>query len=948
MRRQSLLLVGARARNNLLKVVTSAFAVLLATISILAVQGITYSTSNSLVRYSLNNLPRGEKNITINSSQVISSPEKYSSIDSYLTKKLQGISAGSLAREIIYTQLSDPHGIRFYLGAGDRISSSIKVISGRLPSSCTVEHCEVIQIGRSTGGVPRPDAFKLHIVGTGDITNPLLFSGTMGPAAGSSLLLADGIRSVQMLPTFVNSHAADAWVGKINLDAVNAHGADAYIAKVVAFEDQLSIDYPDLIVTWPQDALSQASSDAASFKDKTILLKFAIVTLLLGFLAIVSFRQRRDHQRFRESLSRIGTPKAAINQELFLESLLPVIGGVLLGLLLSPLLPSLLKAFSYRTPYSQLFSGSTSLLTVALATFALIFAITVIGDRAWKRERTGFFILAAASFAGYLYLTHANDSRYLLLPFVYLGVPVVGVLFGLRLITSWWAKRKRQTFVILKEFFSLWHGVGATIALATLLAMATLSFGSGVSAQAIASAHDLAPLDVAFKTGSDLIKPLDLAGVDGYSNLITGSRAFGVLRTGTSVRGAIAVSDSLSLIGTDPEAVSTLIPGADNFTKSLAFAGSSHSYGIPVGKAKVLTVELAGIPPEIDISAWFIDSHGEHQSLTFAGTGLIRTLSLGNQLSANSNLVAFEFAESSNYLSRRLHANGEGDYSVPQIKGVGSITSLKFDGVAQALPSTVWGNQNFAYDFDGQSLYIQPKRDGVIPSVIVDPATAALASNGLLTLSGAKNTYFQVRVGKVVSHFPSAGDRFVIMSLNQMQSELGAADLGSIDPIEVWVSTPDSDAYVKKLQSGGFGGLVIQSSKALESQFRSNPNDQGILSAYKIALLFALLVALLVTLSALPLVYREGRQALFYLETVGSTPGELRSGLRSSLRLASLAGLLLGGILGIVVGRVYISNSLPILEQVILLLVVLGSVEAIGFLFTRRLFTEEELVRSSL
>ena len=910
-------------------------------------QGITFSTSNSLVAHSLKNLNRGEENITINSSQVITLASKYSDIDTYLEKKFRGIGSGSLTREVVYTQLTDPHGIRFYLGASTNLSGDVKLLSGRFPSICSPQNCEVIQIGNSAGGVPKPDSFNAHIVGRGIVTNPLLFTGTMRIDIGNSLLLADGISAVKSIPRFMSSHATDAWVGKIDLGAVNSHGADAYIAKVVAFEDQLSIDFPDLIVTWPQDALSQASSDATSFKDKTILLKFAIVTLLLGFLAIVSFRQRRDHQRFRESLSRIGTPKSVINQELFLESLLPVTGGVLIGLALSPLLPPLLKAFSYRTGHSQLFNGSASLLTVALAAFALIFAITVFGDRAWKRERIGFFILAAASFAGYLYLTRANDSRYLLLPFAYLGVPVLGVLLGLRIITSWWAKRKRQTFVILKEFFSLWHGVGATIALATLLAMATLSFGSGVSAQAIASAHDLVPLDVALKTGSDLIKPLDLAGVDGYSNLIAGSHAFGVLRTGTSARGVSAVSDSLSLIGTDPQAVSSLIPGLGNFTKSSAFAGSTKSFGIPVGNAKVLSVELKGIPPEIDVSAWFINSHGEHQSLTFAGTGLTRTLSIGNQLSANSTLVAFEFAESSNYLSRRLHANGEGDYSVPQIKGVGSITSLKFDGVAQALPSTVWGNQNFAYDFDGQSLYIQPKRDGGIPSVIVDPATAALASNGLLTLSGAKNTYFQVRVGKVVSHFPSAGDRFVVMSLNQMQSELGAADLGSIDPIEVWVSTPDSDAYVKKLQGGGFGRLVIQSSKALESQFRSNPNDQGILSAYKIALLFALFVALLVTLSALPLVYREGRQTLFYLETVGSTPAELRSGLRSSLRLASLAGLLLGGILGIVVGRVYISSSLPILEQVILLLVVLGSIEAIGLLFTRRLFTEDELVRNS-
>ena len=945
--RQCFILTGARARNNLLKVATSAFAVLLAMISILVVHGITFSTSNSLVTYSLKNLPRGEENITINSSQVIASKSRQGEINAYLSRHLSGISQGTLTREVIFTQLSDPHGIRFYLGASDELIGSIALKSGKLPAPCTSASCEVVQIGQSAGGVPRPDTFGLHIVGTGTFSNPLLFSGTMGPAAGNSILIANGINSVQSLPTFKNSHAADAWVGKIDLDSIKAKGADAYIAKVVAFEDQLSIEYPDLIVTWPQDALGAASDDAASFKQKTVLLNFAIVTLLLGFLSIVSFRQRKDHLRFRESLSRIGTPKSVINQELFFESALPVKVGVLIGLLFSPLLPPLLSLFGYDTGFTQLFPGTINLVAVAFTAFALLLSITLVGDRAWKRERNGFFALAVLSFAGYLYLTHVSDTRYLLLPFIYLGFPTLGVIVGLRFITSLWAKRGRETFVILKEFLTLWQGVAATIALATLLAMATLSFGSGVSAQAISSAHDLVPLDVALKTGSNLVKPLDLAGVDGYSKLLAESSAYGVLRTGTSLRGQGAVSDSLSMIGLPPAAVSSLVPSAERVTKSIAFAGASNKYGLRIRNTKSITVELAGIPPEIDASAWFINSHGEHQNLTFTGSENTRTLALKNQLSADSTLVAFDFAESSNYLSRRLHANGEGDYSVPQIKGIGSITSVKFDGVAQSLPADIWGNENFAYDFDGQSIYIQPKRTAGIPSVIVDPATAALASDGVLTLSGAKNTYFQVKVGKVVSHFPSAGDRFVIMSLNQMQSELGIADLGSIDPIEVWVSTPDSGAYVKRLQGAGFGGLVIQSSKALESEFRANPNDQGILSAYKIALLFALFVALLVALSALPLVYREGKQTLFYLETVGGTPAQLRGGLRSPLRFAALVGLVIGGTLGILVGHFYIASSLPIIEQLSLLLSALISVELIGYLLTRRLFSEAQLVGSS-
>lgn len=947
MRYKSISLLGARFRPNLLKLSSLSIATLFALFCFFAVQGSSHSTGDSLVAYSLKELSAGDANLTINSSQVVRLTSQLSIIETSLSKQTARITNRILSHELIYTQLSDPHGIRYFLGASESINSGVKVLSGRLPSNCSPQMCEVIQIGRSSGGVPRPNSVGLRIVGTGVIINPLLFSGTMAPSAGNALLLTGDSAGVKTLAAFTNSHGSDAWVGSLDLKAISALGVDAFIAKVVVFEDQLSIDYPELIVTWPEDALSSASSDAIALKEKTSLLKFAIVTLLLGYLVIVAYRQRRDHSRFRESLSRVGTPKSVITQELILESAVPIKIGILIALALSPLIPWVLGRFGYHSGYLQIFSGTAPFLLVAVTAFSLIVAITLVGDRAWRPEQRGFILLGAFAFEGYLYLTHSSDSRYLLLPFLYLGIPVLGVFIGLRLLTPWLAPKRRLSFVILKEFFSLWHGVGATVALATLLAMATLSFGSGVSAQAIASAHDVVPLDVALKTGPDLVKPLDLDGLKGYSQLVAGSHAYGVLRTGTSIRGSGAVSDSLSLIGTDPAAISTLVPDAQKMVKTQDFAGSTTNVGLSIGKTKEISVDLTGIPPEIDLSAWVINSHGVHQNLVFEGSGLTRTLSIGKQLSPDSRLIAFDFAESSNYLSRRLHANGEGDYSVPQIKGVGGINSLKFDGVEQNLPAELWSNHNFAYDFDGQSIYIQPKRSGGVPEAIVDPATAALASQGVLTLSGAKNTYFQVTVGKVISHFPSAGDRFVIMSLNQMQSELGISDLGSIDPIEVWVSTPHSDQYIKRLQSGGFGGLVIQGSKALEAEYRANPRDQGILSAYTVALLFALFVALLVVVSALPLLYREGKSALFYLESVGSTPSELRKALRSTLRIGSLVGLFLGGIMGIAVSRTYISNSIPIVEQTAVLFLLFVSVEVIGWGFTQRFFRESNSVRSS-
>ena len=937
------LLVIARVRANLLRVLSIAFAVCLAFLALLTAQGITYSTSNSLVIYSLNNLPAGDQYLTINSSQVISSPSRYAEIQSYLNAHLHDLISGSLTQESIYAQLSDSHGIKFYFGASDDIATQIQLISGQLPTPCTLSNCEVLRVGQSAGGVPRPESFGLKVVGTAKIVDPLLFAGTMKPAAGSSLLFANGIAGSKSLSALANSHATDAWVGKIDLSQVNSLGASGYIAKVVAFEDQLSIDYPELIVTWPQDALSAASDQAAAFAQKATLIKFAIITLLLGFVSIIGFRQRRDHQKFRESLSRIGSPKSVLIQELWFESKFSIVLGLLLAVPLSLFIPFKLRSYGFHASVSHLYSESINYLLIVILLVSLLFVISLIGDRAYRKVRYLGSSLAAVSAGAYLYLTHVSDTKYLLLPFIYLGVPVLIVYFALKFFILIWRNRGRQTFVIAKEFLSLWHGVAATIALATLLAMATLSFGSGVSAEAIRAAHDQVPLDVSLKTGSDLVKPLDLAGTDGYAKLIAGSSAYGVLRTGTSVRGQSTVSDSLSMIGVSPEAVVDLLPGEKKVVAAASFAGAVNTHSIPLGSTKSISIELTGIPPEIDASAWFINPDGAHESAMFSRQGNIRTLDVAKQVTPGSTLIAFEFAESSNYLSRRLHANGEGDYSVPQIKGVGSITGVKFDGVAQSLDPKVWGNSKFSFDFDGQSIYIQPKRASDIPSVIVDPATAGLATNGLLTLTGAKNTYFQVKVGGVVSYFPSASDRFVIMSLNQMQSELGQSDLGSIDPIEVWVKTQHPDAYIDKLKSSGFDSLVIQSSSALQAELRANPNDSGILAAYRVALLFALFVALLVILSALPLVYREGRATLIYLESVGSTPKVLRASLRASLRAASLIGLLVGGTLGSVVGRAFISTSVPFKDEAILLLVSLVFTEIVGAVVTRRLFVEETL-----
>ena len=946
MRSQVWLLVSARFRKNLFRALSTGGVVALSFLSLLSIQGISHATGNSLVSYSLSKLPSGQENITINSTQVISSPSDYQAADEYVRSKLKSLSDNSVQSEIIYRELSDPHNVHYYFGAINNLSSSVQLVSGRLPEPCTSTKCEVIQIGGSATVPPRPSAFGLTIVGRGVINRDLLFSGTLGPPAGTALLLGDGIAGATELSRSSFS-ATDGWVQKIDVKRINSIGTDNYISKVVAIEDHLSIDFPSLVVTWPQDALSNASDEAVAFSGKLTLLKFAVVTLFLAFLALIALRHRRDHLQFRTSLSRIGIPKSVLARELALESLLSIGIGTVLAAVISLILPKILGAFGFDAGLSDIYVGWPRYILLIVVGEALVFGLSLLLDRPWRRIQIVSFAVAALFFGVYLQQNHVTDSRYLTIPFLYAIGPVVICYATLRLLVSVWRSRRREVFVVLKEFFGLWQGIASMVALTSLLAMLTLGYSSGLSQQVTTQAQNLVPLDISLSTGSNLVRPLDLAGASEYASLVPNSSSFPILRTGTSVRGKSTVSDTVALVGLPPQALALAEPGLKGFASNSAFNATPAQNGIGLGNTQSISVSLSGIPPVIDLLGWFQTPKGTHLSATFTGDSAVRTLALAGQVPAGSTLIAFEFQESSNELSRRLHAIGEGNLSVPEIKGTGSIVKVLFDKKEIALPANLWGSQNFPFGFDGQGLYIQPKSNVGIPNVVTDPVTAASAVNGILTLLGSQNTYFQARVGQVSQSFPTAGDRFVVMNLSQLQSILGQSDLGSIDPIEVWVKTPNPQAYLQKLQSGGFGALTIQNRSALENEFRNNPSDVGTIAAYRVSLITALFVALLVVLSALPLLHREGRRAFFYLESVGATPKQLRDSMRKSLRTATLSGLLIGAVLGIGVGRAFISSSVPLVNEALLFVVTGLIFEAAGRVLSRTFFTESQMEGSS-
>lgn len=939
-------LAWARLRNHSRRTFSIAMSVALALGALLALQGISHSTGNSLVSYSLSKLPAGDRALTLTSSRIIASPAQYRDINTYLSTHLANLTSGGITSEVLYHEISDPHGVGFYVAGVDSLAKSVRLMTGRLPKGCAHSLCEVIQIGGQADSLPSVQSLGLTVVGKGVLRNSQLLAGTMAPSDGVPVLVVDGIAAASALPHFANLQGANGWVTTMNLAQIGTEGADAYISSILAFENQLSIEHPEVTLTWPQDALGEASDQAKGISDKFVLLDFVVGALLIAFLILFSLRRRREHQQFRAGLSRIGTPKRTIVLELFVESIMPLVLGALIAFVISLAIPATLSSAHFQANLPQVYQGWLKYVYLLLAALGLVIGSLIIGDKAWGRQFFIPFLLGVIFLLGYLRQSGTQEARYWLVPFVYAVIPSLVGYFALRSASSYWRNRNHPTYVLIREHLSMWQGVTAILTLASILAVIALSFESGISKDVTAKSRDEVPLDISLRTGSDLVRPLDIGGPSDYEKLVPDSHAYPILRAGTAVRNENSVSDTLSLIGIPPAAVRAL-PNVSLHGLASAITPPQPSVepGVYAGKTSNITVTLQNIPKEVDLLGWFRTPRGTHLSAMFAGHETVRSLVLTGQIPPDSYLIAFEFRETSDYLSRRLHAMGEGSFSVPMLKGVGSISALSFDTRPQVLQQSVWKQRGFPYAFDGGSIYVRPPTQEVTPKVVVDPITASLATNGILTLTGESGDYFQAKIGAVAKTFPSAGDRFVIMDLGQLQSEIARTDLGATDPIELWISTPHPKQYFARLSNSPYSVLLLASQQVLANELRADPVNVGLDGAYRVALLYALLLAVFMYISALPLLYREGQSVLFQLEAGGVGPILLRQAFRRSLRSTIIIALLTGGIIGLAVGHFFISGSTPY-EVVLLALItaiILSEIES--HLSTRRFFAETTMIR---
>ncbi|MDX6621802.1 MAG: hypothetical protein QOK36_4188, partial [Gaiellales bacterium] len=188
--------------------------------------------------------------------------------------------------------------------------------------------------------------------------------------------------------------------------------------------------------------------------------------------------------------------------------------------------------------------------------------------------------------------------------------------------------------------------------------------------------------------------------------------------------------------------------------------------------------------------------------------------------------------------------------------------------------------------------------------VIASPDVAASAGpHGALVLSFSGQVV-HARLVATAARFPStqdAGDSFVVADEASLAAALGADDLPSSIPDELWLSTPAAATaqVAAALRKPPFAALDVASRAAIHSGLQHDPIARGIVSSLVAAAIAALSLALLgVALATLGFLRDEG-DSLFDLESQGAGPRALRACVRWRALGLALLGVLAGVGLGI-------------------------------------------------
>ncbi|MDX6629617.1 MAG: hypothetical protein QOH00_1863, partial [Gaiellales bacterium] len=780
------------------------------------------------------------------------------------------------------------------------------------------------------------------------------------------VLLSASVRGLASLPPLLLFSRSYGWTAAFEPNGAHVWDVDRLLASEGRAEARLTAANGQFGITAPDDALTEARSAGSTASHRVLLVGGAAAVLLLAFAGLTAGALRRD---VRAELRRLGQRGATLSQQagfLLAESLSAVLPGVAGGLVIGISAVAVI-AHRSRVPVGPALShGLATPASMALVAAGSIGALAVVA-LALRRQDGGRpagvrpVDMAAVGAVVALALLLAGGSRDggtlsagpaltlaatpLLASFAF--AVLLGRLLEPAIRTGLRASRRapvtlRLALLALHRSPSRAAGVAAFLAVSVGLATFALSYRATLDRSSAERAAYAVPLDFTLNEGAALVAPRDAAPTAGYRRLAPGVTAWPVLRQVADAAGSRGAPLTPTVLGVPADALPRLHGWRGDFssqspaelarllrpTGPVALAGAM----IPRSATQLaLPVRMTGSATQLVLVVRTAGGDAAQLRPPVPAKGVDRVLRVAVPAALRGGRVtAIQLQLPSNEQRAAAHQGAEARGVAKGFAGelvLGPLSAVTPAGAVGMPPLAAWhGFGGLDVRSSGDSLTLryvidtsrqavlrprQPFDDRRLPVVASPDVAASVGAGRTLELSFGGQVV-HARLVAVARRFPTtqdSADSFVVADEASLASALGADDLPSAIPDELWLSTPPgaSERVAAALGKPPFAALDVSSRAAIHSDLQSDPIARGIVSSLVAAALAALALALLgVALATLGFLRDEG-DSLFDLESQGAGPRALRACVRwRALGLALLgvvAGVGLGMGLAVATGR---------------------------------------------
>jgi hypothetical protein len=814
--------------------------------------GLREESGAAAVTGALNGLPADQRTVLANTYRNLSG-EPADRLDNTVRTGLSEAGVTSVAGALVFKPISIASTV-VSLAALDKIDSRVRLTSGRLPSVCTPDRCEVVSVqlpGVATtfdGAARAERELGIVVTGTAELTDHRLVGvGLIG--ADRPLLLGGAPDQLAELASLQLFGRTLSWFGTLDGPTIAATGVDRYAAALSAISDEvnLAVDGP-LSVSWPAAAVAAAEARAVASADRFAVLGAGAGALQLGLCLVVAAWLRRRQQLVGVLLARRGGSSAQITAVTLLQAVPAVVLGVLVGAGVAAFVVALRGSSAGVASGSATEAGLTAAVSALGSTAPVLIALAVLAVAGvtavarWPATGAGAaryltgFALAVSLLLPFLVLSGeiGGPSRSSALspgsvpnpgPLPTLAVVAAVVAAGLltalvwpRLIAVGRSPRTMtaasSTRVIAQRRPLLPMITAGFLAASCCLLVFTAGYRQSLHQSGEDQAAYRVPLDVSMAASARTAAPLDSLDGDRLREVAPGTVVRPVVTSPVTAFGGTTRALVLPLTAVDPDTLIEMhefgsVTGASVTADELAQQlGSGQPLGpaapiIPAG-ARRIALSAQGFNADITLGLWLSTVDGRQQQVRLEGSGPELTAELPG--GAARIVQGLEIAESEIRLTRREHASGEGEVDREVTAGRLTLSPPRIDGQPADWDWSGWGSgqaevgtqpakADVAYRFEDARIVLTP--GFVAPesrsplAVAVDPDTAARAGeSGRLVLT-LNSQSVPAQIVAVLPRFPVGSQHFLVADRATVLSLLNQVAPGTAFVSQVWIGVPD-------------------------------------------------------------------------------------------------------------------------------------------------------------